>query len=396
MAVTGVICEYNPFHNGHAAMLAQLRQQGADTVVCIMSGNFVQRGDAAIVDKFARAEMAVRGGADLVIELPTPWAMATAETFAKGGVQLLHMALCDAIGFGSECGDIAALKQAAEVVSHPDFRRDVRWKMADGTPYAAARQAVAEEKGVKPGLLRSPNDILAVEYLKAIRQLKVDITSIPIPRIGSAHDGAPVLAGECEGGIASASYVREQLKQGDLSALGFLPEYAAEILRREMAEGRGLVDITLAERAILDRMLRLTEEDFSYWDDGGEGLYHRVYQAVRSATGWNALLEAVKTKRYPTARLRRMLLAIWLQPLKPMTQPPYLRVLAANETGRRHLRRLQDAGKPVLTKAADVDALGLKAEMLLEQEAMHTDLYQLCRPCIGAPGQGWRSTPRMV
>lgn len=396
MAVTGVICEYNPFHNGHAAMLAQLRQQGADTVVCVMSGNFVQRGDAAIVDKFARAEMAVRGGADLVFELPTPWAMATAETFAKGGVQLLHMALCDAVGFGSECGDLAALEQAAEVVSHPNSRRDVRWKMADGTPYAAARQAVAEEKGVKPGLLRSPNDILAVEYLKAIRQLKVDITPIPIPRIGPAHDGAPALAGENEGRIASASYVREQLKQGDLSALGFLPEYAAEILRREMAAGRGLVDITLAERAILDRMLRMTEEDFSYWDDGGEGLYHRVYQAVRSANGWNALLEAVKTKRYPTARLRRLLLAAWLDLPPAPEKPPYLRVLGATAAGRRHLRTLQKAGAPVLTKPADVAALGSAAVELFTAEARRTDLYELCRPRIGAPGQEWRSTPVML
>lgn len=390
MAVWGVICEYNPFHRGHGAMLAAARDRGADTVVCAMSGNFVQRGDAAVADKFARAEMAVRGGADLVLELPTPWAMATAETFARGGVQMLAMAGCDTLAFGSESGEGPAIEKAAEVLLSPAFEDALRKELAGGATYAAARQTAAEALGARPGLLAQPNDILAVEYCKAIRRLRVDITPLTIPRIGPGHDGGA--AGE----IASASHIRELLRSGDLSALDYLPQAAADIVKRELDAGRMPVDITHTERAILDRLRRMDEADFARWDTSGEGLYHRVYKAVRSAAGWDELLEQCKTKRYPTARLRRMLLAAWLDLPPAPERPPCLRVLAATEAGRRHLRTLQKAAAPVLTKPADVAALGAAAEELFTAEARRTDLYELCRPKPGLPGEDWRYTPLML
>lgn len=390
MSVWGVVCEFNPFHKGHAALLSALRSRGAETIVCAMSGNFVQRGEPAIASKLARAEMAVRGGADLVLEVPTPWATDTAERFARGGVSVLAMALCDTIAFGSESGDTAALQKAAAITGAADFPRQVTARMADGTPYAAARQQAAEALGVAPGLLNRPNDILAVEYLKAAAAEEVDITPIAIPRLGASHDGEPV------DGIASASFIRRLLIEGNDKAFTFISPYVAEILRREREKGTFPVDITNAERAVLDRLRRMTEADFAAFDSGGEGLYRRLHRAAGEAASLNELLESVKTRRYPTARLRRMILRCWLGVASTPERVPYLRVLAANEAGRRHLRKLRDSGAPVLTKAADVAALGPEAEALLRQEARCTDLYALCCPQVQRPGNEWRLTPYMT
>ena len=164
MTVAGIICEFNPLHSGHAYLMARLRQQGADAVVCAMSGNFVQRGEPALVNKLSRAEMAVACGADLVLELPTPWAMATAETFARGGVTLLAMAGCTHIGFGSECGDAAALQATADTLLSPDLQADIRAALADGVTYAAARQEAAAPA---PGLsFRDTHGTLTEEQVK--------------------------------------------------------------------------------------------------------------------------------------------------------------------------------------------------------------------------------------
>ena len=389
--VTGIVCEFNPFHNGHEYLLRQIREHGAETIVCAMSGNFVQRGDFAVVDKFARAEMAVLCGTDLVLELPTPWAMAGAETFAKGGVELLHKAGCDALAFGSECGDLTALQTVAEGITAPDFMDDVRAELSRGVTFAAARQAALQKRiGDKAALLEHPNNTLAVEYLKAIATQKVDITPYTIHRIGAAHDG------EAVGGYASATFLRELLKNGRTdAACELMPPAAVQVLHRESENGR-LVDINNCEMAILSYLRRLQEQDFVPYDSGGEGLYHRLYDAVRSSTAWADLLFRAKTKRYPMARLRRMALSAYLDIRSTPAEIPYLRVLAANGQGRAHLRKLQDKGVPVLTKAADVAALGAAAEELFWAEARHTDLYTMAQQVPGAADREWRTTPVML
>ena len=392
MTVAGIICEFNPLHSGHAYLMARLRQQGADAVVCVMSGNFVQRGEPALVNKLARAEMAVDCGTDLVLELPTPWAMATAETFAWGGVQLLSMAGCTHIGFGSECGDAALLQNVADALLSPDLQTDIRAALAEGITYAAARQkAVETHLGASAAVLRQPNDTLAVEYLKACHQLTVDITPTVVRRVGSGHDGAP------SEGYASATYIRRMVRQseGEFS-FSFMPETAAAVLRRELTAGR-VTDVRNVERAILARLRQMTEEEFAAYDGGGEGLYHRVYDAVHRCATVEELLSAMKTKRYPAARLRRLMLSAWLGLPKALETVPYARVLAANETGRALLRQMRKAGQPVLTKAADVAALGGTAEALFRREAAYTDLYTLAYGDLtqSRPGSDWRLTPIM-
>ena len=392
MQVTGIVCEFNPFHLGHAYLLSRLRQRGADAIVCAMSGNFVQRGEPALVNKLPRGEMAVSCGADLVLELPTPWAMATAETFARGGVQLLGMAGCTHIGFGSECGDAALLQRAVETLLSPDLQADIRAELAAGITYAAARQqAVQARLGDGAAVLRQPNDTLAVEYLKACKQLKMELMPIAIRRIGAGHHG-----GAAEG-YASASHIRQLLEQGrEGEALSYMPSSAAAVLRRELAAGR-VTDSRHVERAILAQLRQMTEEEFAAYDGGGEGLYHRVYDAVRRCATVEELLAAVKTKRYTAARLRRMVLAAWLGLPKAPETVPYARVLAANETGRAVLRQMRKNGAPVLTKAADVAALGSGAEALFRREARYTDLYTLAYADLAqaVPGSDWRLTPVM-
>lgn len=391
MTVAGIICEFNPLHSGHAYLMAQLRQHGADAVVCAMSGNFVQRGEPALVNKLSRGEMAVDCGADLVLELPTPWAMATAETFAKGGVQLLAMAGCTRIGFGSECGDAALMERVADTLLSPDLQADIRTELAAGVTYAAARQKAVETRlGAAAAVLRQPNDTLAVEYMKACRQLEVNITPIVVRRVGAGHDGAP------SEGYASATYIRQLVRQGKREAFSFLPEAAAAVLNRELAAGR-VTDSRHVERAVLACLRQMTEEEFAAYDGGGEGLYHRVYDAVRRYATLEELLAAVKTKRYPAARLRRLVLAAWLGLPKAPETVPYARVLAANETGRALLRQMRRAGQPVLTKAADVAALGPSAEELFRREAAYTDLYTLAYDALeqSVPGSDWRLTPVM-
>ncbi len=392
MTAAGIICELNPLHSGHAYLMARLRQQGADAIVCAMSGNFVQRGEPALVNKLSRGEMALACGADLVLELPTPWAMATAETFARGGVQLLAMAGCTHIAFGSECGDAALLQRTADALLAPELGEAVRRELAAGVTYAAARQrAVQARLGGDAAVLRQPNDTLAVEYLKACRQQKIDITPILIQRVGAAHDGAP------EAGYASATHIRQLVREGSVEeACAYMPEAAAEILRRELAAGR-TADGRNVERAILAGLRQMSEEDFAAYDGGGEGLYHRVYDAVRRCTTMEELLAAVKTKRYTAARLRRLVLSAWLGLPEAPADMPYARVLAANGTGRALLRQMKQAERPVLTKAADVAVLGPAAETLFRREAACTDLYTLSYAALrqSVPGSDWRLTPVM-
>ena len=388
MEIIGIVCEYNPLHSGHAWMLRQLRERDAGAIVCAMSGNFVQRGGVAVVGKSARAEMAVRCGADLVLEIPTPWAAATAETFARGGVEVLRRTgVVTHLAFGAECADTEVLQAVADTLDSPAYREALRALPEDGATFAARRQrAVAAVLGEeKAAVLSGPNNILAVEYLRALRG--TGIQPVAIRRQGAGHD-----AEEPEDGGASASYLRRLLREGRTEeALGYMPEAAARVLAREMEQGRAPADLRRCDRAVLDRLRRMEEDQWARWDGGGEGLYHRLYQAAREAGSVDELLERAKTRRYPMARLRRMVLAAWLELDGTPEEVPYLRLLAADETGRELLRQMR--GAPVLTKAADVAKLGKAAEELFRRESRWSDLYALACPAVQPCGGDWRITP---
>lgn len=403
MAVCGVIAEHDPFHRGHMWQLMEIRRRlGADTaVVTVMSGNFVQRGELALCGKHARAEMALMGGADLVLELPAPWSCATAEIFARGGVSLLSATgVVTHLAFGCECGALEPLRAAAACLDSEAYRAGVARFTGEGMTFAAARQAAArallerQGNGAAAECLSSPNNNLGVEYLRALTAWGSDMEPIALPRVGEGHHS------DAPGPLASASAVRRRVLAGE-DWRDMVPETTAAILDRELAAGRAPVALARCERAVLARLRAMSEEDFRPYDGGGEGLYHRFYDGVRRACSIEELLERVKTKRYPMARLRRMLLHSYLGlvPARPEQRPPCLRVLGANERGRALLRDMRKkASLPVLVKPADVRKLGEAAASLLAREGAWTDLYTLAYPDLAQalPGREFAQSPVML
>ncbi len=380
MLTAGIIAEYNPFHFGHALLIRRLRQLGATHIAVVMSGNFVQRGDAAILSKWARAKQAMLFGADLVIELPLPWAVAGAEKFATGGVSLLNELGADVIGFGSESGNIDQLRSAAEALSSPLLGEAIRKELASGKTFASARQAAVEFLfGAETAeILREPNNILGIEYLKSSEKLHTELVPWTIRREGAAHDS------ECpESNTASARQIRSLLMEGrDCS--GLIPKSAWEILSHEAAEGRAPADLRYEERAVLAKLRCLTRAEYSELPDLSEGLENRIFSALQKATTLSELYILAKTKRYPLARIRRIVLAAFLglKACHGAGLPPYLRVLGINgENGAQLLK--QAAGKtdlPILTRSADFSVLKGTAKTIGDLENQSSDLYALCMP----------------
>lgn len=399
MAAAGIIAEYNPLHLGHCCQLRRLRALlGEETpVICAMSGNFVQRGDFALLGKHARAEAAVRSGADLVLEIPLSWACAPAERFAQGGVEVLQATgLVTDLVFGSESADAGAIRSATEALLGPDFPEALRRELAGPHSFAAARQralaGLIGEEGAE--VLSRPNDILAVEYAKALLREGSEVHLVPILRQGAGHD-------QDGGEYPSAGSIRRMIQEGRRAeALAAMAPAMRELYEAEEARGRAPVFAAGAERAILAQLRRMGEADFLALDAGGEGLGNRLAAAAREAASLEEVLDRAKTKRYAYSRLRRLALWAYLG-LRPETLParvPYLRPLAMNQRGRALLAEARRrAALPILTKPADVRRLSPEAQAVFRREVLATDLYTLAFPGDPAPGGAeWREGPRVL
>ena len=398
----GIITEYNPLHYGHAALMEAVRRRyGPDTaIVCAMSGDFVQRGDFALVRRRARAEAALRSGADLVLELPLPWAVSSAEGFARGGVEVLaSTGLTDVLAFGSECGDGAALLRTAQALESPAFPALLKAELSKGGSFAAARQtAAARLLAPSDGaLLSTPNNTLGIEYLRALLENRSGMEVFTVPRTGAAHDAAIP-----EAGGYSASAIRALLAEGHREdALSRMLPAMRAAYEAEEAAGRAPMLMSRCERAVLARLRSMSPADFDALDTGREGVGRRLYNASRKPASLSAILDAAKTRRYAHARLRRMILWAYLG-LTPEDFPsrvPYLRVLAANETGRGLLGRMRKcAALPIVTKPAAVRHLDAQAQALFRLEARAADLYALGCPDLAAAAGGtlWRQDPVML
>ncbi len=394
MRKTGVICEYNPFHLGHSYQLRAAREAAGEecALMCVMGGNFVQRGEPAVLDKHARAEMAVRCGADLAVELPLPWAVRSAEGFAAGGVALLEALGADSIAFGCECPETERLEALARALTGPGARELIARELTAGVSYAAARERAARALcGEDAALLRGPNNILAVEYLKAMALRGSKMRPIAVRRFGPGHDG-----GEAEG-MASASTIRELLLAGgDVSRL--MPEAAFEVLSRELAAGRGPVSAAGMEMAALYRLRTMTDAEFEALPDSGEGLWRRFMRASRAEPTLEGVLAAAKTKRYALSRLRRMALWAYLGVTREdmAGEPPYIRVLAVGKRGREVLREAKAAAPvPIITKPASARLLTGRAGEIFRLNARAGDLYALLYPDPARRGGGgeWTRSP---
>ena len=394
MKIVGIVAEYNPFHNLHVFHIEESKKlSGGDAaVVCVMSGDFVQRGEPAIFSKFARAEAAVAGGADLVLELPLPWCMSSAEGFARGGVGLLGALGCvDYLSFGAEYADVKTLSMIATMLMDPSLDRAIREELKTGVSYAAARQAtVARDLGSLATVLEAPNNILAVEYLKAIYEQRLRIEPLAVERKGPAHDG--------EGG--SAAELRHMLEL-EKSIREYVPRDCWKLYKEEMEQGRGPVTTGALELVILSRLRMKKQADFALIPDDAEGLSKKLCDAAHEETSLDGILSAAKSKRYALARLRRMCMcaALGIQAGVSDGIPPYARVLAANARGREVLRIAQEKSKiPILTKPATVRELDdtCKKVFILNSDAH--DLYVLGYSAVEERrGNGdWRTSPRML
>lgn len=382
MKTTGIVAEYNPFHNGHKAHVDRCREAGATHLVAVMSGNFVQRGSVAVMDKRARAAAAIKGGVDLVVELPVPFAVATAEVFARGGISILEGLGCvDALSFGAECDDLALLQSAAKAVTDPKVDALLLKELSGGISYPTARAfAVRSVYGDDiANVLEGPNNILAVEYLKELERQGSSMAVEPVRRVGNAHDG---LTATDE--FASASMLRILLERGDERAFEFMPETTEVEFKRMAGVGRAPVSVEESERAILSRLRILTAEDIAKAPDVSEGLENRIYNAIQSATSLEELYDIVKTKRYTHSRIRRIVTALYLGILPTDRETvPYVRVLGFNDRGLEILKKAKEtATLPVITKPAAIEHLDEKARHTFELECRATNLYNLATPRI--------------
>lgn len=381
MRICGIVTEYNPFHLGHSRHLSETRARlGPDAaVVCCMSGDFVQRGEAAILPKYLRAEAAVRCGADLVLELPAPYALLSAEGFAESAVSLLAgLNVITDLSFGAEDADVPLLQSLADTLLEHRTVQDTLCHLKTGISYAAAREkALYDRICGQAVLLRKPNNILAVEYCKAVQKLSLPWTLHAVPRVGAPHDGPT------EDGLPSAAALRRMLRGGDASALEFLPPGSREVMDRALSQGLALLDPARLEHAALDRLCRMSPEDFSALPGAAEGLEHRIYAAVRACRSLDAVCASAKTRRYPAARIRRMLCCAYLDFPKELTAlpPPYIRVLALSDIGRIVLRQAADeCTLPILNKPAHVRQLPARAQQVFAAAAQGADLYDLALP----------------
>ncbi len=331
---TGIICEFNPFHSGHKYLIDSVKNDGA--VICVMSGNFVQRGEFAIWDKFKRCNTALENGADIVIELPCAYSLMSAEGFTKAGVTLIEKTgIIDEIAFGAECDDIGKLKEIADKIdkSHELIKEE----MKSGISYPAARKNV-----IGDDLLDTPNNILAIEYLR-----HTYLPAKAVKRIGKGHD--------TDDELFSASAIRETLNKDNICSM------------------------KNCEKAILARLRTMSAEDFAQIEDVNEGLENRIYDAVRQSTGIDEIYERIKTKRYTLSRIRRIILKAYLGITKEYSfDVPYIRILGFNSKGKELLPNLKKNAKlPIISKYSDIQKLNDNGKKLFELECRCTDLYNL-------------------
>lgn len=342
MRAAGIICEYNPFHRGHEKQLRLMRERlGEETAaVCLMSGNFVQRGAPAVFDKTVRARAAVMCGANLVLELPVTTALSSAEGFARGGVEIFdRLGVVNALCFGSETGGTDAIVRAAEAMSAPEFTQALREALDSGRSYPAARQLALVRVCGDGALLNAPNDILAVEYCKALLERRSQIRPVTVRRDGGYHDVCPDLENP------SATAVRAQMEQGALWRQ-LVPQAAAEVYADAVR-----YCIQAGERAMLARLRAMTQEEWGRAAFGSEGLWSKVRRAVQTEGSVEAILCAAKSKRYPRTRLQRLLMCAYLGiSQEALGRPaPYVRVLAFDEKGRALLREMRgNDGIPII------------------------------------------------
>lgn len=380
--ISGVIAEFDPFHNGHEYLIKKAKE-GADAVIVCLSGSLTQRGEPSFLCKTKRAECAVKAGADLVIELPSFFSAQSAEGFARAGVSLLSRAGAERLVFGSECGDAALLERAAglSVALLPKIKA----KQKSGAGFAAAREAVLKENGFdkEAEAVSLGNDILAVEYIKAISELAPEMTFSPVLR--------EVGRNTVSGIFAPASFIRsaspEEIKP-------YMPGYSYEIYLSELEKG-GIARRERAEREIIYRIRTASASFLGEISEMSEGLEFAIKKAAERASSLSEMLGLAATKRYTNSRISRAVINAVTEKKKfdKSLLPPYIRVLGIGERGRALIKR---ASLPVIVKSADGNSLSGAAKEIFDYEVRASEFRNLCLQSLFQYGEEFRITPYVL
>lgn len=382
MKTVGIIAEYNPFHNGHLYHISEAKAAAkADCAVVVMSSDFVQRGEPAMFSKHIRAKWALQSGADMVIALPTPFSLATAEIFARAGVELLAgSGIVDTVCFGSECGNIELLTKAARLSQNEsgELSALIRANLDSGLSHPDARsKAYAEVYGGELGsIFSSPNDILGLEYIKANALLPSPMEVIALKRKAVSHDSDT--PGE---GFASASYIRGCIRENKLDDVSaYLPENVLQDIKAELA-AHGPAAFENLSREVIYALRRMSKEDIAALPDVSEGLENLLYAACRKCATANDLLSAVKTRRYTMARLKRILMCALLNiqgAPKDKLDSLYIRVLGVKNDSIPLLSQLSEkASLPVITRFGDTAKLNESQLALHNTDLLAADIFTL-------------------
>lgn len=390
MKTMAIVCEYNPFHNGHHYQIAvQKEELRCENVICVMSGNFVQRGDAAICDKWTRAKMALSCGCDLVIELPVVYATQSAERFAFGAVALIdQLNIVDYLSFGSECGDITSLSNVADTILDYSFKNILHQSLKNGDSYPKARANTLEMLlgREKCEIINQPNNILAIEYIKALKQLHSNVKPSTLTRFQSPYHSEVTY-----GQFASATAIRKLIFGKD-DYENVVPPKVHQIVRQQIELGKSPVSIAPLENTLLYLLRTTPPEKLRLFGDVTEGIESRLIESAKKFHTLSQITEHVKTKRYTKTRIDRILLNLLLGIHKTdLNHPPqYIRVLGFNDKGVKLLSRIKkESCLPIITKTADASLTSDTAKRMFELDISATDIYSMLYPNQEYNRSGW-------
>jgi predicted nucleotidyltransferase len=417
MNIVGLITEYNPFHNGHRLHLRKSETlTDAGAVVVVMSGNFLQRGEPALFNKWARTEMALAGGADMVIELPAAFATRSARQFAAGAVRILDATgIVTHLCFGSELGEIEPLQRLAAIIGEEpaELKKNIKKHLHTGVTLpvaesrALAEYAAAAENVILTSdltVLNKPNNILGIEYLRALAEINSSVKPITISRVAAGYHDEHF----SPSGIASATGIRKTLEKigGRTTEISpVVPSETLSIMNKETSSGRGPVFPEFMMSLLQYRLRTIPKDYLAAVLDVGEGLEHRIVRATKDSHSLSELIDNIKTKRYTRTRIQRVLTYIFLGYNKTManhfddTGPGYIRILGMSEKGRGLVRKMKKAASlPVITRVAPFIKTGAAAREMLNLDISATDIYTLLYPQANqrCTGLDYRVMPLMV
>ena len=384
-----IISEFNPFHNGHAYLVKRCMEHGATHITAIMSGNFVQRGEPAIFPKHIRALTALKNGVDLVIELHLPFAVSNAQQFAENGTSVADAMNCvDCIAFGSECGDITSLNELSSLIISENFQKKLKEQISTGISYPSALTNTM--KIINPSLaplMSEPNNILGIEYIKAVYKLGSPIKPVTFKRIGDSYNDT-----SASSEFASAASIRRLIYENK-SFKKYVPENSVDILLSEIEKGN-IASLSENERGFILKLRQMSANDIAAIADVNEGLENRIKTAVMNSTSLEKIIERTKSKRYTYARIRRILLACLLNIKKSYLteKAPYIRVLGFNSRGAEILSCVkQKSVVPLITKIRKAESLSPAEKAFLALEINAGDIYYTFTKNIKPCGEEYRN-----